>query len=389
MKDRVPTPGKANRVKITMDDGTAVEGVLSYADDATQEGSAYTKGNVLPDDVCELLGLDSDLAEPKDAFNNIIVGLKKGVLRVIVKDFRGNPMPNIHVDGITGIPSTAAVTNSNGEILSFVDAGEYTLSIENKYIDVTTPSQAVSIDVGESKTITLQQESTGTEATIESTQNVMFSDNVFSVDVFCCGGGGGGGGAFTPLNTKSGGGGGGGGYTATKLNATFQSDTQYSAVVGAGGAGGPAVTVNGTSDQSGGRGGTSSFLGCSAYGGFGGFTPGNSSGSKAGGNGGSGGGGANFGASSAAGAGGSDGEDGGTGGNGAPGGSGQGTTTRAFGDPSGTLCAGGGGGGGGSNGTAGAYGSGTYGRGGRGANRSGSGSNGLDGVVMVRWVFKS
>ena len=26
-----------------------MEGVLSYADDATQEGSAYTKGNVLPD----------------------------------------------------------------------------------------------------------------------------------------------------------------------------------------------------------------------------------------------------------------------------------------------------------------------------------------------------
>lgn len=68
MRDRIPTPGKANRVRITQDDGTVVEGVLSYADDATQEGSAYTKGNVLPDDVCLELGIDPDTSEPKDAF---------------------------------------------------------------------------------------------------------------------------------------------------------------------------------------------------------------------------------------------------------------------------------------------------------------------------------
>ena len=68
MRDRLPTPGKENRVKITMDDGTVVEGVLSYADDATQEGSAYNKANVLPDDVCTELGIDTDTAEPKDAW---------------------------------------------------------------------------------------------------------------------------------------------------------------------------------------------------------------------------------------------------------------------------------------------------------------------------------
>ena len=68
MRDRLPTPGKENRVKITMDDGSVVEGVLSYADDATQEGSAYTKGNVLPDDVCIKLAIPNDVSEPKDAF---------------------------------------------------------------------------------------------------------------------------------------------------------------------------------------------------------------------------------------------------------------------------------------------------------------------------------
>ena len=68
MKDRVPALGKANRVKITQDNGQIVEGVLSYADEAIEEGSAYCKANVLPDSVCDALGLDRDTAEPKDAF---------------------------------------------------------------------------------------------------------------------------------------------------------------------------------------------------------------------------------------------------------------------------------------------------------------------------------
>ncbi len=68
MRDRLPELGKANRIRITMDDGQAIEGVLSYADNARQEGSVYSKGNVLPDAVCIALGLNTDTAEPKDAF---------------------------------------------------------------------------------------------------------------------------------------------------------------------------------------------------------------------------------------------------------------------------------------------------------------------------------
>lgn len=40
---------------------------LNTAGIITQSPSAYNKANVLPDDVCSLLGLDSS-AEPKDAF---------------------------------------------------------------------------------------------------------------------------------------------------------------------------------------------------------------------------------------------------------------------------------------------------------------------------------
>ena len=67
MKDRVPALGKANRVKITQDNGQIVEGVLSYADEAIEAGSAYCKANVLPDAVCDALGVNRVTAEPKDA----------------------------------------------------------------------------------------------------------------------------------------------------------------------------------------------------------------------------------------------------------------------------------------------------------------------------------
>lgn len=69
MKDRIPAPGKANRVRITQDNGQSVEGTLSYVDDAIQAGSRYTKQNVLPDDVCDALNIDRGGAEPKDAFH--------------------------------------------------------------------------------------------------------------------------------------------------------------------------------------------------------------------------------------------------------------------------------------------------------------------------------
>ena len=90
MKDRVPAPGKAGRVRFNSDnykpptlslDGSGhlvmdyeseqIEGVLEHADDATQQGSAYTKGNVLPDTLCDTLGIDRVESEPKDAFNKL------------------------------------------------------------------------------------------------------------------------------------------------------------------------------------------------------------------------------------------------------------------------------------------------------------------------------
>ena len=178
---------------------------------------------------------------------------------------------------------------------------------------------------------------------------------VTKIDIFCVGGGGGGG-AGRGNNMQNSGGGGGGGYTATKLNYAVTPGTVFPITVGAGGSGGPIGSGKG------GTGGTSSFGSVlSAAGGEGGgsgigytrntYRQYNDGGD--GGDGGSGGGGGHGcqGNNIRGTAGGSD------GGNGAAGSSsgdnttagyrgiGQKTTTRAFGESSNTLYAGGGGGG--------------------------------------------
>lgn len=153
-----------------------------------------------------------------------------------------------------------------------------------------------------------------------------FTKVVERLTVFLVGGGGGG---------AAGGGGGAGGYTATQ-NVTAAVDTEYWIYIGSGGAGG---TRGGTSDdQYGHDGGATTAFGVTARGGGRGLRSWGSTGTY-GGNGASGGGGFGGGNGGADGAGGTQAK------SGYPGGSGQGRTTREFGERSGTLYAGGGGGG--------------------------------------------
>lgn len=149
-----------------------------------------------------------------------------------------------------------------------------------------------------------------------------------AVDLFLVGGGGGGG---SGASWYYGGGGGGGGYTRTVNKIRLTKSTGYTVTVGAGGASNTA-------------GGASSALGYSAAGGATGKKGGVD---RVGGAGGSGGGSGVYIGDDAtytsSGNGGSDGSKGGT--TYGSGGSGQGTTTRAFGESGGELFSGGGGGG--------------------------------------------
>jgi hypothetical protein len=153
-----------------------------------------------------------------------------------------------------------------------------------------------------------------------TTSNFILSGNTTNIDIFLAGGGGGGGPGFY------GSGGGGAGGNTTTASAISCSPGTYSASVGAGGAkavsgSNSSITIVSTYTGNGG-GGASGYSGASGGSGGGGGTAG----------------------SGAAGGGGTNGGNGGSGTYGA--GTGQGTTTRLFGDGALTLYSGGGGGGG-------------------------------------------
>lgn len=138
-------------------------------------------------------------------------------------------------------------------------------------------------------------------------------------DIFLVGGGGGG--AAGTGYTGLGGGGGGGGYTLSQLSTQIPTGQECEVIIGAGGAKGQNWNTRYPDETFLGKeGGNTSIFGFTAKGGDGGTV-------SNGGNGGSGGG-----------------SSGGQSAVGTPG-TGQGTTTRAFGEPTGTLYAGGGGGG--------------------------------------------
>lgn len=408
MRDRLPTPGRENRVKITQDDGTVVSGVLEYDDQATQEGSPYTKGNVLPDTLCNLLGIDPDSAEPKDAWLAIPGLLGMGNLTITVSAPDGTALEGIPVSGISGVDASRCITNSDGVVSVFVDAGTYNIGVNQEYFDMSFDTQEISVSPGEYKNVSLIGTLSPSIFAINASRQAKFTRYVSSFDVFCVGGGGGGGGGAY----YTGGGGGGGGHTNTALSVTPDYDKIYSAQVGAGGA----------SEK---NGGTTSFDNIlSASGGTAGQRGRNDGDTGGfGGPGGSGGGGGNgwytIESTPTDSMGGSDGGDGmkgwtriGAGFEGGAGGTGQGTTTRLFGEAEGTLFSGGGGGGARDDnygGTAGSGGGGAGGVGGdsprngyNGQSSSGggggggggtnsqssttSGGSGGSGVIYIRWV---
>ena len=216
--------------------------------------------------------------------------------------------------------------------------------------------------------------------------NLIFSELKSGIDIFLVGGGGGGAGigAYPYSNQGSwsgyywyGNGGGGAGYTKTVKSIAADINTAYAVTIGAGGAAGAA-------GKNGSDGGASSIvIGATTYSAEGG----KAADGRNGGNGGSGGGAGALSSGTESpycgGAGGTDGGDGVTptvptycqGSAIGSGGTGQGTTTRAFGDASGVLYATGGGGAGGYHSSSGTHG--TTGAG--GGNNPNTGDGGIGG----------
>ena len=200
--------------------------------------------------------------------------------------------------------------------------------------------------------------------------------SAFSVDIFAVGGGGNGGiynSTFFPR-----GGGGGGGYTNTWKNLTVTSANIPVTIGGAGET--TSISIGGTT--------------YSSAGGSSGSNGGSSSGGRGGDGGSGGGGGTNANSGDVAGGGGYDGKNGSaayivTGYPGGSGGTGQGTTTRAFGESSATMFAGGGAGGNNGAGGAGGGGNGNS----KGEDNTGGGGGGSSsstryaggsGIILIR-----
>lgn len=240
----------------------------------------------------------------------------------------------------------------------------------------------------------------GTTKTVTSTGNFTVPTGWRTVQAFVVGGGGGGSG--TTNSPYYGGGGGGGGYTKTSSNINVTPGQVIACTIGAGGSGGAG---NRTWGSAGGNTSFGSYVSASG-GGAGNYN--SSYSGMSGGNGGSGGGGCDGGYGNP-GDGGSDGADGGSstttvGGVYGLGGTGQGTTTKAWGSSTGTLYAGGGGGGAyrtasgasggeGGGGAGGSTGNGTAGTantggggGGAGGNSSYSGGKGGSGIILIKCV---
>ena len=251
---------------------------------------------------------------------------------------------------------TKTATEKNGTwTFKGLEAGDWeivaTKGSDIKTITVTITNESAEIHYRPNFTYTGDWEWYNEEQTILKlkTSGTITFDSDFPADVFVVGGGASGAGSSSNYSPQISGGGGGGGYTKTQ-RVSFTKNTSYSAIIGAGGA-----SVHNNGGGNGNAGGVTSINGVSANGGNPGtrgqgssYVPGTSYGN--GGSGGSGGGSSfwNAGDYRGTGAGGSDGSSGtsnristGT----IPGGTGQGTTTRAFGEPDGELFAGGGGGG--------------------------------------------
>lgn len=298
--------------------------------------------------------------------------------------------------------TTLTAPNTNGSYTFTVHAaGSWVISCSGggnsatATVSITTSGQSESVTLAYTKipafTYTGQfkiVDDSGNEITSTTTNNwnirlltsgtLTFTDlrGTSSIDVFLVGGGGG-----SPSKTTSTdygtvhSGGGGGGYTKTQKSVSVSANSAISVSIGAGGGAGSSggtttVKVNGST--------------YSASGGAAGGAPwfnGNNTVCGSGGSGGSGGGSASSGGF----AGGSGGSDGGNGSSGKSNvfpvdsaGSGQGTTTRAFGESSGELFSYGGSGGGGSVPVVGTLAANT------GHGGQGSGGSGYSGIAIIR-----
>ena len=360
MQDRnVEFPNRFRMVKVEGTDD--IYDVIPAPGEVLNPGTLLNKANLLTDETAAALGLG--LANPTidDAFNRTVVpSAGTGTLYVHCKDEAGRPVTNCVVQ----IGDVLAVTPASGAAKYFLAPGTHSATIRSP-IDYGAGVQTVNVNLALGEIAAVEVtilDTTGGVNEVDITTaatNLMFSDRVTRADVFAVGAGGSGAVAYwSSSNTFRGaaasGGAGGNTKTVKDINirerfavtigsgGTSVEHTSSSSTNGAGKAGGTTTVKDSggavVASAPGGNGGTAvtgTNAGSSMYGAI----------AVAGANGGSGSGGATPGGSESEtpkiGISGSDGSNGGDVtsdyGTVGKGGTGQGTTTRAFGDPNGEL----------------------------------------------------
>lgn len=328
MKNRVPAnPG---RVLITPEDGSAAfYATLMRADNPTEEGDPLSKETLLKDATAALYGLDAT-AVPDEVLERIsrMFPANMGVLTVYIASAGGSPIDTMIRITPAINDETEFLTLLNGRFSIFAPPGTYTVSIvDSPFITARDSAKSVTVTAGcfVQTSFTVEWVDSG-KAYIEESRTLYVPEHLSSVDLCAIGGGGSGAVGSNNYELATGG---AGGYLKNMFSANLGGKT-LSITVGAGGersevngnaGGATTVKSNGSTilNAPGGGGGKSS-----------------SSRDADGADGGSGSGGVY---NNVCYDGGSDGSDGG----GSNGGKGQGTTTREFGEASGTLYCGGGG----------------------------------------------
>lgn len=350
MQNRVSTyPGRVRLVPVSGQENIYD---MTRADEPTEVGTPLTKETFLSDPTAALYGLGSD-AVPDDALWAAVVS-NTGYVIVTTTDSSGEPVPGVPVlvDG-----EFVGDTGERGVARFSVTYGTHTIEAV-KTLDLASVSpSSISVEVysAAAKNVNFTCAiSQNTSATVTVSGISGFSTRVEDFDVFLVAGGAGG----TVCATTSSSGvtnaaGSGGGYTKTLKGLKADMYRAVNLSVGAGGLGGTVTADSARSTGLGKNGGStkleSMIAGVDEISVDGGKPTGDTSNAKIGGDGGSGGGGADAADNSAyyryAGDGGQDGSDGGN----FPhddygGGKGQGSTTKAFGEPSGPAYSPGGGG---------------------------------------------
>lgn len=161
MTDRVPTPGKEGRVKLTFDDESVQYAKIEMADEPTQEGTPLNKTTLLSDSTAEILGFGAD-DDPtvNDAFLAIPTCINTGWKLLWSKTTAGSgtwQVPDLFGDGrqytvgvfiigagASGTARTAPNSWQGNEIYAPGGSSGYTLAFLMK----VTPGASYSYVVG-------------------------------------------------------------------------------------------------------------------------------------------------------------------------------------------------------------------------------------------------